>query len=299
MGRLDPQDGGTFVDLSLVDRLRIAPDRADEFTAAAPDGYERRVYGGHLLAQALLAASATVPPERRALSLHALFVRPGSPAEELRYVVSPLRDGRSFSARDVDVRQGDRLLASCRATFLVDRDDGSPSRHLPMPDVPAPEQVPSLHERRNRHDLPPDGFNWPPGEDWQRGSRPLDVRYVDLDREHEPRRCFWFRTEPGGETQAEQRAVLAFCSDRSLLPTIRHAAGGLHRTEHVPATSIDHAMWFHGDVTAGEWWLYVQDSPFGSSTLGLVDGRVYAQDGRLVASVVQQGVLAPPPGRAG
>jgi acyl-CoA thioesterase-2 len=93
--------------------------------------------------------------------------------------------------------------------------------------------------------------------------------------------------------------VLAFCSDRSLLPTIRHVGQGLHHARHVRATSIDHAMWFHCDVTAGEWWLYVQDSPFGSTTLGLAEGLIYAQDGRLVASVVQHGMLERPPEPAG
>lgn len=284
-------DGRPFLARSLVERLLVREVAADEFVGEAPTVYRSRVYGGHLLAQALASAARTVPEERRVLSLHAYFLRPGDPSVDLRYVVSRLRDGRSFSARAVDVVQGTRVLASVRASFL--RVQAEEPAHEPMPIVPRAEELPPLHVRRGIPGATPDGFNWVPDAEWTRSSRPLDIRYVDLGPAAE-RRCFWFRAEAGTHTAAEDSVVLAFASDRSLLPTILHARGELRHHDHIPVASVDHAMWFHAGVPAGEWCLYVQESEFGSSGLGLARGRIYSVDGDLVASVAQQGILSGP-----
>lgn len=283
-------DERQFLAKSLGDRLAVRELGVDEFVGEPPVGYRSRVYGGHILAQALASAARTVPGDRPALSLHAYFLRPGDPSVDLRYAVTRLRDGRSISARAVDVVQGSRVLASVRASFLRVR--AEEPMHEPMPAVPRPEELPPLHVRRGMPGAAPDGFNWVPDAEWRRSSRPLDIRYVEpavADR-----RCFWFRSEAGTETAAEDNAVLAFASDRSLLPTILHARGELTHHDHIPVASVDHAMWFHASVPAGEWCLYVQESEFGSSGLGLARGRIYAATGELIASVVQQGILSRP-----
>lgn len=282
-----------FLARSLVDRLNIREVAADVFVGDAPVGYRSRVYGGHILAQGLAAAARTVPDDRPALSLHAYFLRPGDPAVDLRYVVSRMRDGRSISTRAVDVVQGARVLASVRASFLRVRTEGA--MHEPMPVVPRPEELPPLRVRRERPGAAPDGFNWVPDAEWTRSSRPLDIRYIEPGSAAE-RRCFWFRSEAGTRSAAEDNVVLAFASDRSLLPTILHARGELRHHDHIPVASVDHAMWFHASVPAGEWCLYVQESEFGSSGLGLARGKIYAATGELVASVAQQGILSGPNG---
>lgn len=282
-------DARPFLSRSLVDRLKVRELAGDEFVGDAPVVYRSRVYGGHLLAQALASAARSVPEDRPVLSLHAYFLRPGDPSVDLRYAVSRLRDGRSMSARAVDVVQGSRVLASVRASFLRVR--AEEPMHEPMPVVPRPEELPPLHVRRSTPGAAPDGFNWVPDSEWTRSSRPLDIRYVDPCSAAE-RRCFWFRSEVGTHTAAEDNVVLAFASDRSLLPTILHARGELRHHDHIPVASVDHAMWFHASVPAGEWCLYVQESEFGSSGLGLARGRIYAATGELVASVVQQGILS-------
>lgn len=284
-------DERPFLARSLVDRLKVRELAADEFVGEAPVGYRSRVYGGHLLAQALASAARTVPGDRPALSLHAYFLRPGDPSVDLRYEVGRLRDGRSISARSVDVVQGSRVLASVRASFMRVR--AEEPMHEPIPSVPGPEELPPLHVRRGMPRTAPDGFNWVPDAEWARSSRPLDIRYVEPASAAE-RRCFWFRSEAGAQTAAEDNVVLAFASDRSLLPTILHARGELGHDEHIPVASVDHAMWFHASVRAGEWCLYVQESEFGSSGLGLARGKIYAATGELVASVVQQGILSRP-----
>lgn len=262
---------------------------ADTFVGDAPVAYRSRVYGGHLLAQALASAACTVPENRPVLSLHAYFLRPGDPSVDLRYAVSRLRDGRSISVRAVDVVQGSKVLASVRASFLRVR--AEEPMHEPMPAVPRPEELPPLHVRRSMPGAAPDGFNWVPDAEWARSSRPLDIRYVEPGSAAD-RRCFWFRSEAGTHAAAEDSVVLAFASDRSLLPTILHARGELRHHDHIPVASVDHAMWFHAGVPAGNWCLYVQESEFGSSGLGLARGMIYAATGELVALVVQQGILS-------
>jgi acyl-CoA thioesterase-2 len=284
-------DERPFLARSLVDRLAVREVAGDEFVGDAPVGYRSRVYGGHLLAQALASAAHTVPDDRPVLSLHAYFLRPGDPSTDLRYAVSRLRDGRSISARAVDVVQGSRVLASVRASFMRTR--AEEPTHEPMPAVPGPDELPPLHVRRATPGVAPDGFNWVPDAEWARSSRPLDIRYVEPGSVAE-RRCFWFRSEAGASTAVEDSVVLAFASDRSLLPTILHARGELRHHDHIPVASVDHAMWFHAGVPAGEWCLYVQESEFGSSGLGLARGMIYAATGELVASVVQQGIVSRP-----
>lgn len=284
-------DQRPFLARSLVERLQVRELADDEFVSDAPVGYRSRVYGGHILAQALASAAHTVPGDRPALSLHAYFLRPGEPSVDLRYEVSRMRDGRSITVRSVDVVQGSSVLASVRASFLRVRAEDP--MHEPMPAVPGPEELPPLHVRRGTPGAAPDGFNWVPDAEWARSSRPLDIRYVEPDSAAD-RRCFWFRSEAGARTAAEDSVVLAFASDRSLLPAILHARGELGHHDHIPVASVDHAMWFHAGVPAGEWCLYVQESEFGSAGLGLARGKIYAATGALVASVVQQGILSRP-----
>ncbi|MFD8385506.1 acyl-CoA thioesterase [Streptomyces sp. NPDC059679] len=276
----------------LVERLALIPAGGDAFTGFPPRGFDQRVFGGHLLAQALLAAARTVEATRVANSLHTFFLRSGQPDREIRYAVSRVRDGRSFSVRSVHAEQDGRTLLAFNVTFAEPRGDGG-VRGLPMPSVPEPETLAPLHERsENKHC--PDGFNWRSRRDWWTGSRPLDVRYVDDEFLDDPSmRCFWFRVAPVVDAdQNVQRSVLAFASDRSLLPAIHKARGELDRPGHRKVASVDHAMWFHADVRAGDWLLYVQDSPFSSSGLGLARGLIHRQDGALAASVVQQGVIS-------
>jgi acyl-CoA thioesterase-2 len=279
-----------FLQLSLVQRLRLVQSGVDEFVGAAPTGYVARVYGGHLLSQALTAAAETVAVGSEVLSLQAYFLRPGVPDLSLKYAIRRLRDGRTISVRGVDVIQGGSTLASVQVSFIRTMRESAPSRGKPMPIVPRPEDLEPLYVRRARAGSGPDGFKWVPGEDWQKNTHPLDIRYVEPESEND-QRCFWFRAAPAAGEQVVQRAVLAFASDRSLMATVQQVHGDLAKPFR--SASLDHGIWFHSHVNAGDWWLYVLDCPVGSSSLGLVRGLMYSTSGELVASVVQQGVISP------
>ena len=160
-----------------------------------------------------------------------------------------------------------------------------------MPTAPAPESLPPLHIRREVPGPLPDGINWSPGAEWWKASRPFDIRYIDSPDGADGERCFWFRSEPAGSRrQNTHRAILAFASDRSLLAAISHARGELACGTAARGASLDHAMWFHSDINAGEWLLYVQSSPFSTHRTGIAQGHIYDRRGLMVASVMQQGV---------
>jgi acyl-CoA thioesterase II len=275
---------------SLAERLAVESLGTDVFGGHAPQNYGKRIYGGHLLAQALLSAQATVPDDRHVLSLQAYFVAPGDPANPLHYSVTRLRDGGSFTARAVEVTQNGRLLMTWHALFATGTGDAG-VRQTDMPPAPDPDSLPPLHLRQQLGGHGPDAFNWPPGEEWWTGARPFDIRYVDGGDDNTGQRCFWLRSEPvavGG--QNTHRAVLAFASDRSLVSALSHIRGDLRAGVAKKGSSLDHAMWFHADVTAGEWLLYVQTSPYSTDGLGITQGHLYNRQGLMVASVMQQGI---------
>lgn len=296
----DTSVAGVVNDEALLDRLavrstssadgRVADQGTEAFVGRPIEGFEQRTFGGHLVAQAMLAAAATVDdPRRVANSLHAYFLASGSHQHPLEYVVDPIRDGGSFSIRETTILQGGRRLARVSTSFCLPSAIGTVAEgQAPSgPAVPSPDEVEPLHRRRTL-DLPPDGIKLPTAEKWRTASRPVDIRYIDGMQS----RCFWFRTEATDSTsQNAHRALLAFASDRSLLPVIAHARGDLGGAHTMRTASIDHALWFHADVRSGEWYLYVQDSPFHTARSGLAAGSIFDRRGFLVATVTQQGLI--------
>lgn len=295
----DTSMAGVINDESLIDRLIVRPssepdggtvcdDRA-QFVGQPIRGFVQRTFGGHLVAQALMASAATVSdPRRVANSLHVYFLSSGTHEHPLDYEVDTIRDGGSFSIRETTIVQNGRRLARVSASFCLPSAIGSVvDEFISVHTVPAPEELEPLYRRRTLG-LPPDSIKLPTGKHWQTASRPVDIRYID----NADSRRFWFRTAAAdGGNQNEHRAVLAFASDRSLLPVIAHARGDLEGAHTMRSASIDHALWFHADVRSGDWYLYVQDSPFHTARSGLARGTIFNRAGRLVASVTQQGLI--------
>ncbi len=274
---------------SLADRLALTALDTDRFVGHPPDGFDQRVFGGHLLAQALLAATGTVDDSRITNSLHAYFLRPGRPGESINYSVTRIR--REIVLDPIGHRtQGARELMTFQASFTEARPLQEVVSKSPPPS-PDPESLLPLHQRHRDPSVPPDGMNWPTRTRWRTASRPLDVRYIDHTDDPALRR-FWFRAEALRSTASQNlhRAIVAFASDRSLLPVIANTRGDLRRSGEQKVASVDHALWFHQDVHIGEWLLYVQDSPHSTADgLGTARGLIYSDSGDLVATVTQQG----------
>ena len=278
----------------LISLLDLEEIERNHYRGRSPDDAWQRVYGGQVLGQALVAASRTVDdPERHAHSLHAYFLRPGDPAVPLLYVVDRIRDGRSFTTRRVVAIQHGRPIFNMSLSFQR-REDGL-EHQFPMPEAPPPETLEPENRLRRRQ---AEAAGWPP-EQVERFARerPIDMRLLDVRDELDPqpmapRQLGWMRV-PGRLPDDERlhQCALAYLSDWSLLDTcIRpHAVSWMQ--EQLQTASLDHAMWFHRPFRADEWLLYVQDSPAASGARGLNRGLIYRQDGTLVASVAQEGLI--------
>jgi len=276
---------------ALLDLLDVAPAGTDEFTGsnlAKPGG---RVFGGQVIAQALVAAGRTLPAGRLPHSLHGYFLRAGDTTLPIDLSVERLRDGRSFSARRVHAAQGDGPILSMIASFQEDQ----PGIELgqPMPDVPAPEDVESAMDRMGHLDHPLARF-------WTHESA-FDVRHVGGSLYLGPapapdgRQRVWMRTKGALPDDALlHRAVLAFACDQIMLEPVLRRAGLSWLTPGLSVASLDHAMWWHRDVRVDEWLLFDQDSPTAQGGRGLGSTRVFSREGVLVATIAQEGMVRVP-----
>jgi acyl-CoA thioesterase II len=259
----------------VVEILDLERIEVDIFRGQSPDGGPQRVFGGQVAGQALVAAGRTVPAERAVHSLHAYFVRPGDPAVPIVYTVDRTRDGRAFSTRRVTAIQHGRVIFTLSASFH--RPERGLEHQAPMPDAPDPEGLP---ERTT-------------------GLHPVEIRYAGDParipgdgRPREPRSMVWLRVRgPLPDDSLVHVCAVAYASDMTLLDSVLLAHGLTWGAEGLSVASLDHAMWFHAPFRADDWLLYAQESPAASGARGLAQGRIFRRDGRLAASVVQEGLI--------
>jgi acyl-CoA thioesterase II len=251
-----------------------------------------RVFGGQVLAQALVAAQRTVDePGRSAHSLHGYFILPGDIDAPIVYFVDRTRDGRSFATRRVTAIQHGSAIFDMAVSFHVP--EAGPEHQSGMPDVPPPEELPrELDLIRAVADRIPERLRRIYTQD-----RPIDVRPVapvDFFRPEarEPVKHVWLRADGVlGDEALPHQAVLAYASDYGLLGTALLPHGLTFQMPQLQAASLDHAMWMHRPFRADEWLLFTTDSPVMAGARGFARGSIYTRDGRLVASVVQEGLL--------
>jgi acyl-CoA thioesterase-2 len=281
--------GQAAVDL-LLDILDLEHLGNNVFRGISPPVGPQRVYGGQVAGQALVAAGRTVDPSRTVHSLHGYFVRGGDPLEPITYSVENVRDGRSFSVRRSVAVQHGKPIFFMSASFH--RAEEGLDHQIPAPiDVPGPDEVPTMSERLARF---PDRLGI-----WGTIPRPIDVRYLGEpgwvppgDRPADARQRVWMRID--GKLPDDpllHACALTFASDLTLLDAVLSTHGEVWGPGGFIGASLDHALWFHRAFRADEWFLYDCSSPSASGSRGLADGRMYAQDGRLIASAVQEGLL--------
>jgi acyl-CoA thioesterase-2 len=252
----------------------------------------QRVFGGQTIAQALVAAQRTVNLDRHVHSLHGYFMRPGDTTVPIIYEVDRIRDGGSFTTRRVIAIQHGKAIFSLEASFQVDEE--GLEHQVPMPhDVPSPDTLLSQQELMGKFgDRVPEGIR----RYWER-DRPIEMKPVMLEhytsREKlEPRQNIWIRTAgPVPADRGIKAAVLAYLSDMTLLDTSTFAHGRAIFDPDIQAASLDHSMWFHRQHRLDGWLLYTQDSPSTQGSRGFTRGLLYAENGTLVASVAQEGLI--------
>jgi acyl-CoA thioesterase-2 len=276
---------------ALVELLDLEQIELNIFRGRSPAGERRqRVFGGQVAGQALVAAGRTVPSDRPVHSLHAYFIRPGDPTVPLVYLVERVRDGRSFTTRRVTVVQHGKTIFTLSASFQHP-EEGRFEHFVPMPEVPAPDEVEPTSVRLRR-------LFGPAADEYSRDN-PIDIRHVgplsaEVERDPSlaaPNNIVWLRAD--GKLPDDPLlhvCLMTYASDMTLLDTVLQAHGvswdGL-----IAGASLDHAMWFHRPFRADQWLLYAQDSPSSTGGRGLARGEVYTEQGELVVSVVQEGLL--------
>jgi len=279
----------------LVDLLDLEPIEVNIFRGRSPDLSPQRVFGGQVAGQALVAAGRTVPDDRFVHSLHSYFIRPGDPSIPILYTVETVRDGRSFTTRRVVAVQRGKPIFSLSASFQL-VEEGL-DHQVEMPDVPGPETLPTMADHIAE-------FGGRMGV-VAKIPRPIDVRYVGSpgwvargDRPAEPRQRVWMRADGKLPDDPMLHAcALTYASDMTLLYAVLSTHGAVWGPGGFAGASLDHAVWFHRPFRADEWVLYDCESPSASGSRGLAAGKFFAQDGRLLATVVQEGLLRPVPSR--
>ncbi|MDH3685034.1 MAG: acyl-CoA thioesterase II [Myxococcales bacterium] len=276
----------------LVDLLDLEEIDTDVYRGQNESDREGRLFGGQVAAQALAAAGRSVEnwfPH----SLHGYFLRPGDPARPVLYTVDRIRDGRSFATRRVVALQGGRAIFNTAISFHGD--EPGHEHQLPMPDAPAPEEVPSWPELvdRQRAKLPERVMPWVHRE------RSIDLRHVQIPSylggdPFEGPGLIWFRAD--GEIADDpllHQCIITYTSDMSLIDNMVRSYVRTAPGRPLMTASLDHAIWFHRRTRADDWLLYVQDSPAAAGARGFARGTIFTREGVLVASVAQEGLMRP------
>jgi acyl-CoA thioesterase-2 len=279
----------------LVALLDLETIEVNLFRGIQPDTTLQRVFGGQVAAQSLVAGARTVDAPLSSHSLHSYFLRPGDVSVPIVYDVERMRDGRSFSTRRVVARQHGRPIYFMTVSFQVP-EDGFEHQDV-MPEVPSPGDARDIGDLFRTYS--------PQAADrWQKEWAALDVRVVGdssgsglvPDDGHPARSRLWLRV--GGrldDGELVHKAAFTYASDMTLLGSTLVPHGVSITSPGVQSASLDHTIWFHRPFRADEWLLYDQVSPSASGARGLAIGRVFTEDGRLVATVAQEGLIRPRP----
>ena len=273
----------TLLDIETID--------TDLYRGPRMPGGRGRVFGGQVIAQALVAAMRSVEGGRVAHSLHAYFMRPGD--EQLPIVYRVVRDfeGRSFATRRIIAMQKGEPILNMAASFQLPEE--GLAHQAAMPEAPDPETM--IPDRdlleRDRAELPEELVHF------LLRPRPIEIRSIGArsllhPEQRPPHAMGWFRAvAPLGDDPDLHRAVLAYASDLMLLGTSMLPHGVSVVKDRMQNASLDHAVWLHEPFRVDEWLLYVTDSPWAGHARGFNRGQIFSRDGRLVASIAQEGLI--------
>ena len=275
----------------LLQLLKLERHDENTFSGQSQDLGLGNVYGGQVLGQALSAAYQTVPPERRAHSLHAYFLRHGDVKKPIVYNVECIRDGKSFTTRRVVAIQKGSAIFNMAASFQID--EPGFDHQDEMPSVPGPEGLASELELINRiADRVPATIR-----EKLQCRHPIEVRPVNpmnhfAPEKREPLRYNWVRAiDKMPDDPPAHQYLLAYASDYGLMATSLYPHGQSFWQPSMQVASLDHAMWFHRLFRMDDWLLYVMQSPNACNARGLGYGKIFNRQGLLVATVLQEGLI--------
>jgi len=292
----------------LTDALRLTPAEPEHFdeawTATTQYCPWPKAYGGDMVAQATVAAMRSVDADRGLHSMHSYFMRPVDIGADVRYEVERLRDGRGYSSRQVRAFQGGKPVYVAMASFHVPEDGGEYAVDGP-PAVPAPETLPSsaAYLEGVEPGTAEAGTMTADSREYWAGGRSFDMRhvpgpvYVRVEGERIPQQAVWvkpfdpLRPVEGLTDLQVSQAALAYACDYTILEPVLRVLGMPWAAEGLVTASLDHAMWFHRELTMDDWLLYAQEAASAHGGRGLGLGRFFTRDGVHVATVAQEGMI--------
>jgi len=284
-------DGLELLEAAL-DLTEIGPDT---FEGPGDLDNEYGIFGGHLLGQGVIAAGRTVAADRPIHSLHAYFVSGAAASGDLTYRVERVRDGGTFSHREVKAERDGRELFRLVASFHG-KEPGPEFEAEPtgLPDGPGPSEVPSLPELLDQASEPVfDDY-------WNNRPRAFDLHYVhapwaqDGPDDDAGIRVWWRTPRPLGDDPLIHAAAAAFMADESISDNILTPHGYTWTDEGLMVVSLDHAMWFHRPFRVDDWLLFTQRPLATFGARGLAIGEIRDAAGRLVATATQEALLRTP-----
>jgi acyl-CoA thioesterase-2 len=264
----------------LISILDIEMLEENLYRGSHPLDKKGRLYGGQIMAQAVIAAGRTVPDDRPPHSLHGYFLRPGDAKIPVVFSVDRIRDGRSFTTRRIAAIQHGKAIFSMDISFQVVEAGLSHQSVMPAFEPPA--------EHRITENMLKDSFVTYMMEYKQRlKEAPMPAK----------QHC-WFRTNGAvdaaptqGDDALLHAALLTYQSDDALLSTARLPHRGNFKRENMQSASLDHAMWFHQQARADQWIMYALDAPESSAGRGYNRGSMFTADGTLIASTMQESLM--------
>ncbi|WP_298973822.1 acyl-CoA thioesterase II [uncultured Psychrobacter sp.] len=291
-------DNSQLID-ELLATVALTELSLDVFEGASHDYVGSRIFGGQVLAQAIMAASHTLNEDKPCHSLHGYFLRGGDIKQPVIYQVRRLRDGRSLSAREVTAIQYkqvkgkepiEQVIFSMIASFSPAEEGLEYQESMPV--YPPPEDLASEQELKDEHvGKVPDALKARFMRRRHVEIKPVKPRDPINPTPMKPKQANWLRIrELGNQPVAIQQALLAFSSDFYLVGTGLMSHGVSFMTSGLQAASIDHSMHFHRPFDLNDWLLYDMWSDTTSSSKGLNHGQFW-QDGNLVATVQQEGLM--------
>ena len=276
----------------LISLLKLEAIGVNRFRGRSQDLGFRNLFGGQVLGQSLSAAIQTLPDGAWAPhSLHAYFLRPGTVTDSVEFEVDVVRDGRSFATRQVTASQKGKAILTMMCSFQHPEDGFV---HMaPMPQVAGPEGIPSqLELMRKFRDCFPERVR-----DIYTADKPIEMRVLDpvnifTPEVKEALKYVWMKADEAmSDNPYEHATMLAYATDFNLIPTALHPHAVSVAQKDMQVASLDHSIWFHRPFRMDEWLLYAIDSPNAGGGRGLCRGQIFNQDGELVASVAQEGLI--------
>jgi acyl-CoA thioesterase II len=253
------------------------------------------VFGGQVLAQALNAAYRTIFNQRVLHSIHAYFLEAGNLNSPITYDVSVIRDGGSFSTRRVTAKQGEAIIFILAASFHKS-EEGHNHQIEMKSNIEPPEELKSWTDLVVEYGA----FLPKKMKIFLQMDRPIEFKPTELinpmdKKDLPPFLNMWFKLKGDASTLdlATKQQILTYISDYNVLSSALRPHASKANYGNTQMASLDHSMWFFRDFDFKDWMLFSIESPSTSNARGFAKGNIFNREGKLIASVAQEGLMRP------